>query len=186
MQVETGVIKDHGHLSPEEISWDNYFMDVVRVLGEKATCNRGKSGCVIVKDHRILATAFVTSPQGNPTCNEVGHQMKSFIHQEGHQTEHCMRNVCAELGAIANASKNGVSLEGATLYCTMTPCSVRHCAHAIVACGIARVVCDFKGREAPESEQVFKYAGVEIEYLHSEQIAYHQPKPPSPEPKPSS
>ncbi len=43
MQAETGVIKDHGHLKPEEISRDNYFMDVVRVLGEKATCNRGKS-----------------------------------------------------------------------------------------------------------------------------------------------
>ena len=43
MQEETGVIKDHGHLKSEDISRDDYFMDVVRVLGEKATCNRGKS-----------------------------------------------------------------------------------------------------------------------------------------------
>ena len=43
MIKETGVIKDHGYLKPEEISWDVYFMDIVRVLGEKATCDRGKS-----------------------------------------------------------------------------------------------------------------------------------------------
>jgi deoxycytidylate deaminase len=43
MQVENGTIKDHGYLKPEEISWEEYFMDIVRVLGEKATCNRGKS-----------------------------------------------------------------------------------------------------------------------------------------------
>jgi deoxycytidylate deaminase len=43
MQEETGIIKDHGYLKPEDISWEMYFMDIVRVLGEKATCNRGKS-----------------------------------------------------------------------------------------------------------------------------------------------
>jgi dCMP deaminase len=53
-----------------------------------------------------VATAFVTAPHGSPTCDEVGHQMTKFIHEDGHETEHCMRNVCAELGAIANATKN--------------------------------------------------------------------------------
>ncbi len=111
-----------------------------------------------MKDQRILATAFVTSPHGNPTCDEVGHQMMTFTRANGYETQHCMRNVCAELGAITNASKNGVSLEGATLYCTMTPCVVRHCAHAIIASGIAKVVCDYKGRDAEESEEIFKNA----------------------------
>jgi len=59
---ENGTIKDHGHMKPADISWDVYFMDIVRVLGEKATCDRGRSGCVIVRDNMILATAFVTSP----------------------------------------------------------------------------------------------------------------------------
>jgi hypothetical protein len=43
MLAENGVIKDHGYLKPEDISRDEYFMDVVRVLGEKATGKRGKS-----------------------------------------------------------------------------------------------------------------------------------------------
>jgi dCMP deaminase len=147
-------------------------MDIVRVLGEKATCNRGKSGCVIVKDQRILATAFVTSPYGSPTCDEVGHQMTTFIHADGHKSDHCMRNICAEQGAIANATKNGVSLEGTTMYCTMTPCSVRHCAHMIVACGIRKVVCDKRYHDATESEEIFKNADIELVYLHNEVEEY--------------
>ncbi|GHW02580.1 cell division protein DedD [candidate division SR1 bacterium] len=172
IEIQIGTIPDHGHLKPEEISRDDYFMDIVRVLGEKATCNRGKSGCVIAKDNRILATAFVTSPQGNPTCDEVGHQMTGFIHTDGRETQHCMRNNCAEQGAIANACKNGVSLEGATLYCTMTPCAVRHCAHLIVACGIKKVVCDKWYHDARESEEIFQKAGVELIYLHTEVEEY--------------
>jgi dCMP deaminase len=125
-----------------------------------------------VKDTRILATAFVDAPYGSPTCDEVGHQMTTIIHADGHKSEHCMRNVCAEAGAIANASKNGVSLEGATLYCTMTPCSIRHCAHLIVACGIKRVVCDKRYHDAPESEEIFNNAGIEVVYLHQEVEEY--------------
>ena len=172
MDTDTGVIKDHGHMKPEDISRDEYFMDVVRVLGEKATCNRGKSWCVIVKDTRILATAFVTAPSGNPTCDEAGHQMTAFIHADGHKSDHCMRNVCAEHWAIANATRGWVSLEGAVLYCTMTPCSVRHCAHMIVACGIQKVVCNKKHHDAKESEEIFEKAGVELVYLHEEVEEY--------------
>jgi dCMP deaminase len=54
----------------------------------------------------------------------------------------------------------------------MTPCSVRHCAHLIVACGISRVVCDKKYHDATESEEIFKDASVELVYLHEEVETY--------------
>ena len=111
MPKETGVIKDHGYLKPAEIAWDDYFMDIVRVIGEKGTCDRGRSGCVVVKDNCILATGFVTAPKGSPTCDEVGHQMWQVIHEDGRQTDHCMRNNCAEQEAVANAVRQGDSLE---------------------------------------------------------------------------
>ena len=76
-----------------------------------------------------------------------------------------MRNSCAELNAIANASRQGISLEGATLYTKMTPCYVRHCAHLIISCGITRVVCEKKFHDAKLSEEAFKNAGVELTYL---------------------
>lgn len=172
MHTEKGVIKDHGYMKPLDISRDDYFMDIVRVIGEKGTCDRGRSGCVIVRDEMVLATAFVTSPEGSPTCDEVGHQMWHVIHEDGRETEHCMRNNCAEQGAIANAVKQGISLEWATLYATMTPCTVRHCAHLIVACGIKRVVCDRRYHDAKESEKIFNKAGVEFVYLHDEVQKY--------------
>jgi dCMP deaminase len=50
----------------------------------------------------------------------------------------------------------------------MTPCSVRHCAHLIVACGITRVVCDKKYHDAAESEEIFRKAGIALVYLHNE------------------
>jgi len=172
MNTQTGVIKDHGHLKPAEISRDDYFMDIVRVVWEKGTCDRGRSGCVIVKDNMIVATGFVTSPKGSPTCDEVGHQMWKVDREDGRVTDHCMRNNCAEQGAIANALKQGDSLEWATLYVTMTPCTVRHCAHLIAACGITRVVCDKRYHDAKESEEIFKRAGIEVVYLNNDVQEY--------------
>jgi dCMP deaminase len=108
---EQGTIKDHGHLKPSEIGWDDYFMDICRVIGEKGTCDRGRSGCVIVRDNMILATGFVTAPKGSSTCDEVGHQMWQVLREHGGKSDHCMRNNCAEHEAIANAGRQGDSLE---------------------------------------------------------------------------
>jgi dCMP deaminase len=58
------------------------------------------------------------------------------------------------------------------MYATMTPCSVRHCAHLIVACGIKKIVCDKKYHDAKESEEIFHRAGVEVVYLCEEVKAY--------------
>lgn len=55
-EFASGTLKDHGYLKPDQIPEDEYFMDIVRVVGEKGTCDRGRSGCVIVRDGQILAT----------------------------------------------------------------------------------------------------------------------------------
>ena len=57
-------------------SWDNYFFEIADSVSKRATCDRGKSGCVIVKDRQILVTGFVGSPTGFAHCDDVGHQMK--------------------------------------------------------------------------------------------------------------
>ena len=53
---EDGIIKDHGNLQPKDISRDDYFMDIARVVAEKCTCDRGKCGCVIVKDNSVISS----------------------------------------------------------------------------------------------------------------------------------
>lgn len=152
-------------------SWDEYFMEIASTVAKRATCDRGRSGCVIVKNRQILVTGYVGSPRGLPHCDEVGHLFKKTIHEDETVTNHCVRTVHAEQNAITQAARLGIALEGGTLYCRMTPC--RTCAMLIINCGIERVVCEYKYHAGTESEAMFQEAGVELQYLHEEILKYN-------------
>ncbi len=151
-------------------SWDSYFMEIANTVSQRATCDRGRSGCVVVRDRQILVSGYVGSPVGLPHCDDVGHQIKKTIHEDGSVTEHCVRTVHAEQNAICQAAKRGIALEGSTLYCRMTPCRV--CAMLIINCGIIRVVCEQKYHAGAESEEMFKAAGVELCFFSEEILKY--------------
>ena len=151
-------------------SWDTYFMEVADAISKRATCDRGRSGCVIAKNRQILVTGYVGSPQGLPHCDDVGHQFKSVTHEDGHTSQHCVRTVHAEQNAICQAAKRGIAIEGATLYCRMTPC--RTCAMLIINCGIVRVVAESRYHAARESEELFSAAGISLEYVNQEVLTY--------------
>ena len=144
-------------------TWDEYFMEVCRSIAKRATCNRGKSGCVIARDNQILVTGYVGAPTGLPHCDEVGHQLKKTQHEDGTVTQHCVRTVHAEQNAICQAAKRGISIEGGTLYCKMTPC--RTCAMLIINCGIVRVVAERRYHDAADTIAMFKQAGIKLEHL---------------------
>lgn len=149
---------------------DIYFIDIVKAVSVKATCDRGKSGCVIVKNDSVVSTGYVDTPKNIPNCDEVGHLIKKVIHADGKETTHCFRTIHAEQNAICNAVKNGISLIGTTLYCTMTPCRV--CAMLIINSGITRVVCEKKYHAGSESEEMFSLTGVELCFVNNEVIKY--------------
>jgi dCMP deaminase len=151
-------------------SWDDYFFEVANAVSKRATCDRGRSGCVIARDQQILVTGYVGSPTGFPHCADVGHQIKKITHENGMTTEHCMRTVHAEQNAICQAAKIGISISGATIYTRMTPC--RTCAMLLINCGIKKVVCERKYHQGDESETMFAAAGVEIEYKFDEVQQY--------------
>jgi dCMP deaminase len=151
---------DQEHVRP---TWDEYFMEVCRAIAKRATCDRGRSGCVIARDNQILATGYVGAPAGLPHCDEVGHQFKKTIHEDGTVTTHCVRSVHAEQNAICQAARRGIAIGGATLYCKMTPC--RACAMMIINCGIVRVVCERKYHAGAESEYMFAQVGIGVEYV---------------------
>ena len=154
----------------ERPSWDDYFLEVANTVATRATCDRGRSGCVIAKDKQILVTGYVGSPSGLPHCDEVGHEMKTMVHEDGTETQHCVRTVHAEQNAICQAAKFGIPIEDATLYCRMTPCRV--CAMLIINCGIRRVVCERKYHAGSESEALFRQAQVALDYKHDEVQPY--------------
>ena len=151
-------------------SWDEYFLEIVQTVAKRATCDRGRSGCVIVKDKQILVTGYVGSPAGFPHCDEVGHLFRKSIDEDGRISNHCVRTVHAEQNAICQAAKLGIALEGATLYCTMTPC--RTCAMMIINCGIKRVVCLKKYHCGGDTEQMFKQANIELVFISQDIMQY--------------
>jgi dCMP deaminase len=144
-------------------SWDEYFMEIARAVAKRATCDRGRSGCVIARDKQILVTGYVGSPKGLPHCDDLGHQMKTTTHEDGHQSQHCVRTTHAEQNAIVQAAKIGVAIDGGTLYCKMTPCAV--CAKMISNAGIKRVVCEKRYHAGAESEATLRQIGIELNYF---------------------
>jgi len=153
-------------------TWDDYFMEVADAIAKRATCSRGRSGCVIARDRQILVTGYVGSPPGFDHCDDVGHEMKKVLHDDGTVTEHCVRTIHAEQNAICQAAKLGIALAGATLYCRMTPC--RACAMLIIAVGIVRVVCERKYHAGADSEKLFAQAGIELVFKHDEVQPYEE------------
>jgi dCMP deaminase len=141
-------------------SWDQYFIELVDKVAERATCDRGKSGCVITKEKRILCTGYVGSPPGFPHCDEVGHLFKKVVNEDGSVSQHCVRTIHAEQNAIAQAARYGIALENTTLYCTMEPCRV--CAMLIISVGVKRVVAKRRYHAAQETRDLFKDAGIEL------------------------
>jgi len=150
-------------------SWDEYFISIAELVGTRGTCDRGRSGCVIVKDKRILTTGYVGAPIGLPHCDEAGHEMQ-VVTKDGVVSQHCIRTSHAEQNAIVQAARMGIALEGGTIYCHMTPCYT--CAKMIINAGIKRVVCSMDYHASQRTKEVFKSAKVDLKILNKEVQRY--------------
>jgi dCMP deaminase len=151
-------------------SWDEYFLRIVEMVGSRGSCDRGRAGCVITRDRRIVSTGYVGSPVGLPHCDEVGHEMHTVTHADGTQTSHCIRTTHAEQNAICEAARMGIALDGGTLYCKMTPCYT--CAKMIINAGIKRVVCAQDYQASARSKEIFKEAKIEFTLVSEEVVKY--------------
>ena len=151
-------------------SWDEYFLKIMEMVGTRSTCDRGRTGCVIVKDKRLLTTGYAGSPIGVKHCDEVGHEMSKVVHNDGTESQHCIRTTHAEQNAIVQAARVGLALDGATLYCNMTPCYI--CAKMIINVGIKKVIANKDYHAGARSKEVFKEAGVEFSLVNNETQKY--------------
>jgi dCMP deaminase len=149
-------------------------MSIAELVGSRATCGRGRSGCVIVKDKRILVTGYVGSPMGLPHCDEVGHEMHRVVHEDGSESEHCIRTAHAEQNGIAQAARIGISVDGATVYCHMTPCYV--CAKILINAGIKKVVALKDYHASKRSKEIFEQSGVKLHIMKPEVENYASDK----------
>ena len=151
-------------------SWDEYFIEITEMVGRRGSCDRGRCGCAITKNNRLIATGYAGSPIGLPHCDEVGHEMHTVTHDDGTQTQHCIRTAHAEQNAICEAARMGISLDGSTLYTKMSPCYT--CAKMIINAGIKRVVCAREYQPGTKAGQrtaeIFKAAEIEFTSLNKQ------------------
>jgi dCMP deaminase len=134
----------------ERASWDQYFMQIGREVATRSTCDRKHVGAVIVRDKNILATGYNGSIRGLGHCDEEGHML-----EDGH----CVRTIHAEANAIIQAAKNGVRIEGASIYVTASPCW--GCFKMIANAGLSRIVYG----EFYRDQRIFEFAqklGIEL------------------------
>lgn len=155
-------------------SWDEYFMKITEMVGSRGSCDRGRAGCVITRDNRIIATGYVGSPIGLPHCDEVGHEMHTVTHADDSITRHCIRTTHAEQNAICEAARMGIAINNGTLYCKMTPCYT--CAKMIINAGIKKVVCAQDYHASARSKEIFTEAGIEFQLLSDKTTIYKDMK----------
>lgn len=111
------------------MDWDEYFINIATAVSKRGTCDRARVGCVIVKDNLIISEGYNGSISGKLHCDQIGHLMVNG---------HCVRTVHAEMNALLNAMKKGVSVQGATAYVTHRPCF--ECTKHLNQAGIKEVV----------------------------------------------
>jgi dCMP deaminase len=117
--------------------WDEYFMEITRLVARRSSCLRRQVGAVLVKEKNILATGYNGVPKGITHCAETGCLRAKLNVPSGERHELC-RGLHAEQNAIIQAAKHGTNIDSATLYSTTMPCII--CAKMIINAGIKRVV----------------------------------------------
>jgi len=142
----------------ERPSWDDYFLDIVGLVAKRATCRRRRVGAALVRDRRILATGYNGAPSGLRHCLEIGCLRELYNIPSGERHELC-RGLHAEQNAIIQAALHGVSVKGATLYCTNRPCII--CAKMIINAGIVRIVVGGDYRD-PLADEMLTEAKIEV------------------------
>lgn len=128
-------------------------MAIAKVVSSRSTCDRKFVGAVIVRNRTILSTGYNGSIRGLPHCTEVGHMMDSG---------HCVATIHAEVNAILQSARNGVMIDGSTVYVTASPCW--NCFKACANAGVERIVYGEFYRDE-RTLQVAEEAGIDLLHL---------------------
>ncbi len=143
-------------------SFDEIFMDLAQNLALRSHCTRAQVGCVLTKDTRIISIGYNGPPSGTHNCDE------DFKDEGGCPKDSkgsCSLALHAEQNAILYASKNGASIEGSTIYVTLSPCI--SCARIIYSMKIKKVIflnsyAAYKGLPTDEGVEFLRKFGVEV------------------------
>ncbi len=143
------------------LSIDEYFLKIASVVAERSTCLRHHVGAVAVRDKHILTTGYNGAAAGLRDCLELGCLRDELDIPSGTRHEIC-RAIHAEQNVIVQAALHGVSLLGATIYCTHSPCVL--CAKMLINARIARFV-TYGSYSEETFTDLFEEAGIGFDVL---------------------
>jgi len=162
------------------------LMRVALIFAEQSTCVRVKAGSVIVVDNRIVSTGYNGNAPGKEHCYDHFkklwmelddiYKVKQFpkfedyiknpIFNEIHHNWSIIHELHAEMNSIIYCAKKGISIEGATIYTTYSPCLF--CGKAIINAGIKHVYFHtlYDRKEGHESIETLKENNIIIEQIN--------------------
>lgn len=113
------------------LNWEEYFMGLALLSSLRSKDPNSKVGaCIVDDDHKVISIGYNGMPK---TLDE---DKLSWNKNEGLDSKYLY--VChAEFNAILNA-KDGIRLNGSTLYVTLFPCN--ECTKAVIQCGIKEII----------------------------------------------
>ncbi len=148
---------NHFQDSYERIPWDQYFMAQALLLSLRSTCTRLEVGATLVKDRRIIAGGYNGSVSGDRHCIDHG----CYI-VDGH----CIRTIHAEMNALLQCAKLGVSTAGSEIYVTHFPCLP--CTKAILQAGVKKIYYLNDYRNNDYALELIQQVGVVVEQVKLE------------------
>ena len=143
-------------------TWEEYFMEITRLVAKRATCLRRQVGAVLVLDKRLLATGYNGAPSGLAHCLEAGCLRQERQIPSGERHELC-RGLHAEQNVIIQAAFHGIRIQGSTLYCTNLPCAI--CTKMLINAGIKEIIYE-SGYGDSLSREMLLEAGIPLRQLH--------------------
>ena len=126
-----------GETKKKRPDWDEYFMNIAKVVASRSNCMKRHVAAIIVKDRRVISTGYNGTPRGVKNCSEGGCPRCNQFAEGGTRLDECL---CShgEENAIVQASYHGISIKDSTLYTTFAPCLM--CTKMIINAGIKEVV----------------------------------------------
>ncbi|MDP1852943.1 MAG: cytidine/deoxycytidylate deaminase family protein [Candidatus Omnitrophota bacterium] len=139
-------------------SWDEYFLEMAKLVAKRSTCLRRQVGAVLVKNKRILATGYNGAPSGLGHCLDIGCLREKLKIPSGERHELC-RGLHAEQNALIQASLYGISVKDSVFYLTNQPCII--CAKMLINAGIKEIVIA-DGYPDKMAQDFFKEAKIKV------------------------
>ncbi len=140
-------------------SWDDYFMQIAKVVASRSNCMKRKVAAIIVKDKRIISSGYNGTPRGTKNCAEGGCPRCNNFSETGKNLEECL---CShgEENAIVQASYHGIEIKDSMIYTTFSPCLL--CTKMIINSGLKEVVYNAEYPMGETPMKLLKEAGVKV------------------------